>query len=186
MSKIAYVGYSRTSVPRFENYLPEPHAPSNYKDEFKIREYVTAAREKQFQTAPDMPLTGVLKDIAILTNVGKKLEPVEIPDGSTPAEVLSLFNVISAFDVSAFLRMLRIDAIDTMGSLPEELMWLAFPAEGYMYLDPIQKLLGAGDHDPFLVAQRFLNVDEHQYSEKYIGVAGKARLTADLTKLLGV
>lgn len=186
MSKVAYIGYSTTSVARFEDYLPEPHAPSNYKDELKIREYITAAREKQYMTASDMPLTGVLKDIAILTRSGQTLVPVEVTPGTTIAEQLSLFPILCAFDASLFARLLRVDEITQSGSISPELSWLVVRDRECEFFDPLSSLLGAGDHDPFLVAKRFLGENEHTYSEKYIGVAGKARLTAELARLLGV
>lgn len=66
-----YVGW--TSDPYRTDLLPEPTAPSNYKDPEKIAAAVAAKKEKQEATSRFFPFYGKLSSICILSPAGDVL-----------------------------------------------------------------------------------------------------------------
>lgn len=197
--RTAYIAFSTRTVAEFEHYLPEPKAPSNYKDPVKIAEYVGAAKAKQFVDAPSKPLTGVLADVKMLmrTDTSKKVDNVALAWPDEPiATYLLNYDRVSVFNLGEFIRLARIDWIERKGSLTTEMMWLAFSELTNRTLirppfifDPINRLVDSVAEeacDPFLVAKRFLKVDDITFNKKYTGLLGQAQLNVDVCSLLGV
>lgn len=191
----AFVGFSANVVPDWQNYLPEPHAPSNYKDPDKITEYIEAARDKQAAEANRFPLTGVIDDVFILAgNSASDVRQVHVDLKSVPlATYLSNYHRIACLEANTLLRLARLDFIAKHGSLTEETLWLAFPELSSRFskpfvFDPVTRLIGSEAKeatDPWLVARRFLGCDEKKYDLHYTGVRGRAGLAVELSKLLG-
>lgn len=55
---IVFVGASYTSIPEHVGCLPAPHAPKNYTDPVKIRDYIAKAASELATVAASEPFTG--------------------------------------------------------------------------------------------------------------------------------
>jgi hypothetical protein len=66
--KTFYVGW--TGAPWRVDLLPEPTAPSNYRDEAKIARVIEVKREKQVNAATTQPFFGQLHELFIIDNTG--------------------------------------------------------------------------------------------------------------------
>lgn len=188
-----YVAFSTIAVDNFENYLTEPRAPSNYKDQHKIAEYIASARHKQIEEASQRPMTSKLAQIKFATQHSGELAVFSLKRDETVAEVLDGHSVISCIDASTLMRLARFDLIEKKGTIDEGYRWLVLPelvaGRKPFVFDPISKLLGsdaAENTDPWVVAKRFLGIDDMYFDKNYTGIDGKVRLTRALSKLLGV
>lgn len=191
----AFVGFSSTTTLEWQNYLPEPHAPINYKDKDKIAEYVEAARDRQAAEANKLPLTSQLEDVFIYAgNNTFEAKPVTLDlKAVSLATYLNNYHRIAAIDSASLLRLARYDHLSRHNFLGEDTMWLAFPDINSRFgkpfvFDPISRLVGSDAKeytDPWLVARRFLKADEKRYNQLYTGVKGRAMLTLELSRLLG-
>lgn len=191
----AFVGFSSTTIPEWQNFLLEPHAPSNYKDKDKIVEYIEAARDKQAAEANKLPLTSIIEEVVIFGgNSAFEAKPITIDlKAYSLATYLNNYHRIAAINASDLLRLARYDHIARHQYLGEDTMWLAFPDINSRFgkpfvFDPISRLIGSDakdQSDPWLVAKRFLKCDERQYSQRYTGVKGRAVLTIELARILG-
>jgi len=67
------LGFECQQLPSWKEFMPEPKAPSNYKDPDKIRDYVEAAWKKLEVEASNRPLTGFVRKAVVLRCDGELL-----------------------------------------------------------------------------------------------------------------
>jgi hypothetical protein len=87
-----FIGTANTLVENHLGALPEPEAPSNYKDETKIREAIAAKRQKQRESVGNYPFYGRLTAIVVLGCTGKLLLQKVINTDSDAAAVIEFLN----------------------------------------------------------------------------------------------
>ena len=165
MPRSAFVGFTTTPIPNYELFMPAVKAPSNYKDPVKIKEYVSAALEKQVIDAAVLPLTSAIDKFAVLRTKGAdgKVEKVQVdwPSKVPLYEFLEQYDNIWSLDASMLFRLLRFDYIACKGKLPGlTSKFVSCPGEPvanrWIY-DPIEMLVGTTSEDwtnPVLVARR--------------------------------
>lgn len=111
----AYVGFTTVANPKWLNFLPEPTAPSNYKDEVKIREYIEKAKAGLSEKAANTPLCGSVKDSHVIVHEGVT--------GISNFDKLCSVQCVIGFRIFDYLDLSIIGVIDTLGELPERYRW---------------------------------------------------------------
>ncbi len=113
----AYVGFKAAANPRWLGSLPEPSAPSNYKDPDAIKAYVERAKIKQEEEAALTPLCGMITQANALLNTMGSTE------GPRVFEVLCDAQCIVGFGIFEYLDLAIVNMIDSIGELPERFRW---------------------------------------------------------------
>lgn len=137
--RFAYVGFTTDVLDGWERFAPEPKAPSNWKDQSKIADYVREARDKQAAEAAVKPLTGRFRDIVVLNQ--KSDAPVQASWPDLPIlDFLSQYERVACIDYSTFRSLALADYIDKKGALDDNAQWAVISARsGFPYLVPSTK-----------------------------------------------
>ncbi len=188
-----YVAFNTIAREDFENYLSEPRAPSNYKDQYKIAEYISTARHKQIEEAADRPMTSTLGQVRFAEHANGETKQFLLKKDQLLIDAIGNYQIIACINAPTFLRMVRFELVEKIKYIDESYRWIVFPemvaGRKPFVFDPIVRLLGseaAENTDPWLVARRFLGCDDETFSKNYTGMEGKVRLTVALSGLLGV
>jgi hypothetical protein len=163
--KLAYVGFVPKTIPDWEQFVPVPRAPSNYKDQVKIAEYVAAAAAKQAEEAAYNPLTGMFADVSVLLKGGEEYKESALAKDVPLLEALSAFDGVVCLGVFDMLRLAVTECIDRKGALDKSLHWavlsdqlklpiLARTGHAPVIIDPA-RILGGTDCTPGAFCQRF-------------------------------
>jgi hypothetical protein len=125
-----FVGYTTAPRPDWADYAPEFKAPSNYKDEIKIAEYIFKARQKFTEEAGEGMLTGMLATLAAYKSDDKKqvgldgLTRVAVvwPDKTVLGDIESqaFDRLIIGGDRKQFFRLALSEYFDRVGGLGRE------------------------------------------------------------------
>ena len=78
-----FVGYQLRVIDNVEQWLPEFTAPSNYKDETKIREYVESKKEEFLTKAAETPYLATFQSVCLIDPQREKALKFEYTDPAT-------------------------------------------------------------------------------------------------------
>lgn len=147
-----YLGYKTTVRPDFEQYLAEPKAPKNYKNQEAITEYLDKARTEAASSAASKPFTSIVQEVTVFsTNCRDSVvEEVARFSGATAAHDLAkLLEDISekdsqvyAFNINNFIRSLCTQVIKEGFNFNWMYLYLyKSPAFKDMFIDPTRLFL---------------------------------------------
>lgn len=108
--RVAYIGFTVTELPGWQNFVPGIRAPANYKDQGKIAEYIASAQDKQRLEAAWSPLTGRLNTVAMLSGDKPAFSDIQWPAVS-PLEFLLNYDAIVGLRIFEFLDLAVVDAV---------------------------------------------------------------------------
>ena len=75
-----FVGYRLRPIPDVEKWMPEFAAPSNYKDEAKIKDYIEAKKEEFATAAAGLPYLATFEDVCLIDPQSEKALRFEYVD----------------------------------------------------------------------------------------------------------
>ena len=141
--RFAYVGFTAGTVAGWEQFVPAPKAPSNWKDKEKIAAYIKEAKESQVLEAAQKPLTGRFAEVAVLNQKSELVLQSAWPDVPI-LDYLSQFDRIACIDYGTFRSLAVAEYIDKKKALDDNSRWAVISARsGYPYLVSTEKWASA-------------------------------------------
>jgi hypothetical protein len=155
---VIFVGATFNAHPAYEQFLPEPTAPSNYKDQAKIDAYIAKAREGLLGKALETPMACSVVDWAISFDNGdspvegkgsvefiKNLTTTVGPD--TRVVGLGVKHLLDTARIEAIDHLLHEEGSDTFllsGAVADILFGEGFtPFSERRVIDPLRAIMGS-------------------------------------------
>ena len=169
-----FLGFEFAPVEGWENILPAPKAPSNYKDAAKIKAYIAKEIQKlaDGKAAADV-LSGALSRAVVLGEkdgkITKLLDAVEDGGAQRVSHKLTEFlattintgvTTLWGYKINKALRLCGIDLMSDSGRLVKGDHWLLGFSSDFRYgqspgyVDPVSVIFGTSDTDIFGIVKR--------------------------------
>jgi len=168
-----YCGFEFAPLDDWQSYVGEVRAPSNYKDQAKIADYISRRIDELSRDAETHPLAGSLSRAVVVKDgdtvfdersfVGVKfLEFISKDSGLDKNPATTKDNLlIVGYKMHTAARLAALEYIAVNGALPFALHWALEldPEFRYNripgYMDPVSVLSGSSTHGVAAVAKKF-------------------------------